>query len=378
MKDVLLDFLITKRGIVSFPKSDGRIEIPQTIVKMMGWDKCNEIYIKKSPSGLLLTSTTSVRGLVGKVVVSCGRVRIPAKILRSSNLENKKIVLAIKQDYVIARSDNRKDKEEITELLNGFCSHCKQRLEQIVEFVLGNVTQEPEEEPIKEVKEPEVVEQVNNDTPFKIEPEKEFFNGLPLIVKDAEDGVEPFLFLLERDCQMVFRPIDMPYRFPGYWLNHKNELVLFKNYSSSFQKPGMFYLIPGIKRMPCLNHFGDSDLHPSTKKLRAGFLLVNEQTYGGIAYTQDSSALDAKYIRDLIFMYRPFSPAMYKVYKNPPCYDVNYDEIEHARHICDNPINFLDKTFRSFEQNDDGLIAMNPPPLSIHILEKFKCKPKIG
>jgi hypothetical protein len=139
----------------------------------------------------------------------------------------------------------------------------------------------------------------------------------------------------------------------------------------------MFYLIPGIKKTPCLRNLGEQDLHPSGEDLSAGFLLVNEQTYGGVAYTQR----DHEYInriRDLIFMYRPFSPAMYKVYKNPPCYDVNQDEIDYAKHICGDPIDFLEKTFRNFEQDDAGLVAVNPPPLTYYTLENFKCKPRIG
>lgn len=383
MKDVLLDFLITERGIVSFPKSDGRIEVPQNMIKTIGWNKCKVIFIKKIPSGLLLTNISSVRDIIiGKITVSCGRVRIPAKILRSVGLNNKNIILTCEDNCIIARANNVKLRRNIAELLDSFCDSCKCNLEKLVNVILNNVEEFKVEEKVEEKSIEEISSTTKNALPVistsaqkELKPNRNivFNNKLPLIVETPETEEEPYLLLLERHNQLIFRPVGMPCRFLGYFLGLKNELVLFRSYADTFQNPDMFYLIPGMKKISSFEHQD----YCSDRKLLTGFLLVNERTYGGIAYAQkDNKHLN--HIRDLIFMYKPFSPSMYKVYKNPPCYDLNQDEIDNARLICKDPIDFINKIFRTIEQEDASLIITNPPPLTFRTLENFKCKPKIG
>lgn len=338
MKDVLLDFLITERGVISSPKSDGRIEIPQNIIKTMGWNKHKTIFVKKIPSGLLLTDK-DINTNMGKIVVSYGRVRIPFKILKSVGLNGKKINLTCEDGNVVIKASNTELRKNIIELLDGFCDHCEDRLKKVVNFILGNV----EELTIKK----------EEFTPHK----NATFCGSPLIIKTPKNNKkEPCLFLLDKN-ELVFRPIGMPFRFPGYYLKLKNELTLYRNFEN-FTSPNIFYLIPGIK--------------VSTRSI--GFLLINEQIYGNIVYIQGNE--HTNFDRDLIFIYRPFSSAMYKVYRNPPLPNINENEINFAKQVCNDPKSFLEKIFRYIEQDDINLIAVNVPPLTQYTLENFKCKSK--
>ena len=81
----------------SKPKSDGRVEVPKTIIKQIGWDNSKIIFISNNGDHLIL-SNNRTENIIGKTIVSYGRVRIPAGILRSTDLYRKELFFTIENN----------------------------------------------------------------------------------------------------------------------------------------------------------------------------------------------------------------------------------------------------------------------------------------
>jgi len=310
--EILTGLLISRCGIQALPKADGRVEIPQSLVKSIGWHKHQVVFISKKPGELIICGQHS-DDVICKTTISCGRIRIPAGALRSVGFENKPLLLMLGDGCIVVRIDCRGKESDIKQ-------------------VLGQI-------------EPSNIKELST-----------------LLLGGNRQFEKPKFFLLQRLRQLVARPIKPPFRFPGYLLSTK-ELVLFKTFNKVPQKPTMFYLLPIIKM-----------LEPTSKeRYNFGFLLLTEENYGAVVEALRRASVNAKKPnRSLIFLYRPFSLGMWSVYVNPPD-DIPEEIVNKAVGICNNPEIFLRNYFREFEEKDTEFIIHMPPPISKENLEKFKC-----
>jgi len=191
MESILVNLLTSEHGIRVKPKRDGRVEVPQNLVKAVGWDKRQVVFISKEPGVLTLCGSRS-NLTIGKTKVSKGRVRIPAGILKSVEFIRKPLVLSLGKDYISAR----------------VC--CEDKIEDIKQ-VIGRIQQ------------PDIEE-------------------LSSILIGKKEFVEPQLFLLQDG--LVVQPIRPPFKFFGYYLSTKE--VVYINPDET-RKGDIFFLLPVIK-----------------------------------------------------------------------------------------------------------------------------------
>lgn len=93
-----LSYLLShRRGIHSKPKRDGRVEIPQGIVRLMGWKDGDMLGANSGVGGSLflfkVTGIASGLEMLGLTSVSMGRVRIPKAILRAASIDGPVVVV---------------------------------------------------------------------------------------------------------------------------------------------------------------------------------------------------------------------------------------------------------------------------------------------
>jgi len=89
--------------IIVNPKKDGRVEIPQSIVKIMGWEFHNKLYAYKNKDELILSFEKKSFGeLLGTLKVSNKRIRVPSTFLKKTGLKND-ISISCKLDSIILK-----------------------------------------------------------------------------------------------------------------------------------------------------------------------------------------------------------------------------------------------------------------------------------
>jgi len=181
-KEILAN-LLASHGVQVFPKADGRIEIPQSLVRMIGWGRGQKVYISDKP-GFLIVSKEKSKNNVRSIITTGGRARLPVGVLRNKGFEGKPLALSIEKDCIIARVYC--DADDILKTL----SLDNHSIKSLTNVLLGENS--------------------------------------------------PKLFLLKN--QTVVLPLRPPFRFPGYFLSTR-EVVRFEFPQSSIA-PEYFYLLP--------------------------------------------------------------------------------------------------------------------------------------
>lgn len=202
------------------PRKDGRIEVPQIIVKKMGWNK--DVYISRFDGGLKLSPKLGQS--IINVKHSNGRIIIPKDILKNENVLFKRLRAEINGTSIKIMTE-------------------PQYYADLAESIVSAMDLDLAKHIIKSI--------------YKK------FPDLSFVKTDAE------LFLPNKENPICFRPVGLPYRFPAYYLNSK--LLKLANGSIKTEKvPELFFIIPGIKK--CGTAYS------------IGFLLVNSKLHGRISY----------------------------------------------------------------------------------------------
>jgi len=294
--------------IIVNPKKDGRVEIPQSIVKIMGWEFHNKLYAYKNKDELILSFEKKSFGeLLGTLKVSNKRIRVPSTFLKKTGLKND-ISISCKLDSIILKIEYTNIDEIAKKIAD--------KLNDSQAIALLNVLKNRFPENIS----------IKGSSPVR-------------------------LFLPETTNHLVFRPVDIPYRFSGYYL--LNNKIVYTNNINPTVKPDYFFLLPGIKRL-------------KDRFYETGFLLVNERLYGRILFILSKANLKTPVGRDLILWYDPIDVGpfgSFKVYTNPP--EALPEEIvNRAREDCSNPQSFLENNFNKFTYKVNNLICPCPDTLS--------------
>jgi hypothetical protein len=100
-KTLITNLICCNFGIKVIPKSDGRIEIPQILIKQMGWE-VDKVFMCFMPREVLI-SKYRVSGQDVIIKVADGRIRIPAGQLKKFDLLNKEWVINGAGDTIQAR-----------------------------------------------------------------------------------------------------------------------------------------------------------------------------------------------------------------------------------------------------------------------------------
>ena len=309
---VILDFLVTGFGTVANPKSDGRVEIPQSFVQTMNWGKCNKLYMSYDDGAEFYISEDfsfhEDDKIFVEVAVTKGRVRIPARFLKQIRMSDKSLVFTEADGAAVARVVNSHNEERILAFLNTLDYDS---VKQLAELLLD----------VEPVEEEEIFEKKSLE--FEI-PHGEIARV------SVSASTSPELILLSTESSTVFRPVGNPYKFTAGWKN--KEIVFYKDVPSS--SLDILYLIPGIQR-----------IKQEDKPFRFGFLLVDARLFTKICQriVKDAERTTAEGV-EMIFIYSLFSKGSFKVYENPK-EELDPNIILKAKNICSNPEQFLLNTF---------------------------------
>jgi hypothetical protein len=319
LKQKVLNYLIVQHGTISYPKSDGRVEIPQLLIKQLGWDKNNIAYIKFFNNELLIYSKHIEDNSknIWIIHITNGRIRIPASILKNTKLNNKTLCLTISGKNIVVRS---KIKFEKVQLFIDSLSN-KQ-----VELLCSVFIPEFEIEK-NNIDESEIINIVSKQT-VKNKDQK-FINSIQNVETTSTE-----LIMLDMVQPTVFKVVGDPFTFPAIWLK-KNKEIVRPSRSISDNYIQQLYIIPGI--------------HVQKTDQRVGFLLVQEETFLNI---KNKIVKNKKDFPEIILWYDPFVSGNFKVYINPPT-DFGIDKIKIAQDLCSNPIKFIKQSFRIEEFDDE-------------------------
>jgi len=273
----MLNLLRNDFGIKLFPKKDGRVSIPKRLSKLMN----DMVYVSYEDD--LIFISNGLKGTDNKekssLSVSGGKIRVPAKIIESSNMSDKEIIAFFDGEKIILRTNNA--------------------------YLLKNyITQV---EPIK----------ISNS--FTILKEE-------LIKCNINCNLNPELFLLSNEENMVFRPIGNPYRFALCWQDGEPKLC------ENDEDAMIIYAIPGVKRFIDKQYF-------------VGFLLLDEINTGKAKSVLTDNA-------DIIFApSKQSNIGSFIVCSNPP-EDLPANIINEAKVSCADPECFLLEHFDIFEKGE--------------------------
>jgi hypothetical protein len=132
---------------------------------------------------------------------------------------------------------------------------------------------------------------------------------------------EPYLFLLEKDKQLVFRSIGFPFKFNGGLLDSGEFVVC--------DVGNPHYVIFGVDRI----------------EKTYGFLLINETVFSKVLGVFKSNNLIGKKInRDLIFYYSQFADGSFRVFLNPEEDLIMEDYAEIFKDSCESK-KFIERSF---------------------------------
>lgn len=353
MEDLICEvtnYLIGQQGTISHPKSDGRVEIPQPLIKKLGWDKKQTAYIKFY-NGELLVYTKKIEDSSKNIWISRitnGRIRIPVSVLRSANLNNKPLYLAIGGENIIVKSKTKSEK------IQNFLSSLNP--EQI-KLLYSAFIPEYNTENVK-IDESDLIENVYSDVIKDVEKEEDsnFLNSVQDVDKVLEEksdnileSCEPELILPDITQPTVFKIVGGPFTFPAIWSENCGELVLpYKERCGGYQQ---LYIIPGIRMLK--------------KSMTIGFLLVQESIFSNI---REKVLNNKKDFPEIILWYDSFVDGSFKVYLNPST-DVDVNLITTAQNLCKEPLNFIEQNFR-YEEFDDVSSKQFPVLTSTYNIRK--------
>lgn len=294
--------LQNSNGTILFPKSDGRIEIPRTLVKLLEWENEEFIYVEMVEStGNLLMHCNQKTGLLprSKIKVSSGRVRVPLSIIKKVGTDRNQSVRLIPNLNLssLIILPNMRCSSEIKSILREIGSDlCKKLFDCLC----------------------------NKET-----------------LLDKDDSYKPKLFLIDVKKPTVVRIIGLPFSFSAHWVTNENtgggtlvphflECSICKHRS-----PENIYIVPVIKKVDGQN--------------LVGFLLVQEELRNKIA-----NKISGKDPSDftLIIYYAPLQDGMCHVYNNPP-EQISQEELKRAQEICNNPNKFIFDTFKHDNQTGE-------------------------
>lgn len=93
MKEIILRYFLPA-GYILNPKSDGRIEIPQAVVKHLGWNLLKEINYESDIGRICLFENESK----ASIKVADGRIRLSLNLLKKAEINNRELCLVINSD----------------------------------------------------------------------------------------------------------------------------------------------------------------------------------------------------------------------------------------------------------------------------------------
>lgn len=312
-KTVILDFFYTGYGVIAHPKSDGRVEVPQQFIKLMGWDKCDTLYMSYENGAEFYISNDLQFHCEDPVqieaAVSNGRVRVPAGFLRKIEMCDKPLSFVAGDELGVVRVNNSHNRFRIEEFISSLMPH---DIEELALLVSGEGEGDEYEE---------IVHAAEGKSEVKIP----FGEVARVPIK------RPHLILLQKVGSTVFRPVGNPYKFKGYWAD--KEIVFAKDASET--DPTTLYLVPGIQRVK-----------QEDGGFLFGFLLLDEKMFGKIRdRVVRGPSRDTAIDVEMIFMYDCFTFGSFKIYENPP-EALPEDILERAKSICSDPERFLLNTFK--------------------------------
>lgn len=310
-------------GTPLYPKGDGRIEIPQGIVRLMGWKDKSVVSISMGEGCIFLADGDNVHvsNLLGRVVVSMERVRIPMSMLRRIDGGSRSPVVVspnLRSSVLVVLPDVAGRKHKIEAVLKdmgaGPCSR-------LLSLLMGQQPESQEEE----------------GPAHPVEP----------AAPDAPAG--PRLFLPDFAAPDVVRIVGSPFSFQSHWvpMDKGGAIVPHVDFGCvcrGTKAPERLYLIPVIRRK---------------NKLETGYLLVRDDLRAKIGRVLAGSNPTSF---DLIFCYKPFVDGMFEVYKNPP-EPLPPDVVEKAQEDCGDPNKFVAGTFAAASEGA-GQPCRMPTPLS--------------
>jgi hypothetical protein len=281
---IIENYLLTHWKVTVFSKSDGRVEIPQNIIKQVGWKDQKYIHVGFIPGKLYLSKTDAFEfgiNYLGEIKVSDRRVRIRSNFLRRCNFIHKPLNLVIADDYIILTLDNRNADSvgEIRDLIDGFSEIQKKKF---INIIMQD---------------------------FKVKP------------------LSPELILLDEKKPLTFRQLGLPFRFSGFWSDRRNEIVLY-NGKNRIPFTSVLYIIPGIEKM-------------SNNQYKIGYLLLDSFTYSELVALINLGHV--KTDRDIIFC---TGVDYYKICNNPPN-DIDRSIINKTKGMFDDKEGFLNKCFNT-------------------------------
>jgi len=321
---VILDFFYTGYGISASPKTDSRVEVPQSFVRTMGWDQYEKLYMSYDDGAEFYISHDpqfhSEDEVQIEVVVSSKRIRVPAGFLKKIGMSGVVLSFVGADDLGIVRMDNSHNEHKMAAFIASL------EVEDVEE--LGRLLVGKDEE---------------DETPDHDEAEIPFGEIARVSVKKHAD-----LILLSKSESVVFRPIQSPCKFTGYW--DDKEIVLSRNRSEDAGQ-SKFYLIPGIQRVK-----------QEEGGFIFGFLLLDENIFGKVCERiVHSPGRKTAVGVEMIFIHDSFTFASFKVYENPP-EELPDAVLKKAQFICSDPETFLLKAFRIVDSPPKN----SNPPLSVN------------
>lgn len=316
--DALAQFLTVRDGTVVHPKGDGRVEIPHSVVRLMGWRDKSIVSVGRG-NGCLVVSEEPPSKPIGRIAISMERARIPMSMLRSARMGGEEavvIVPCLTDRYVTVWPSLCRKRSELAAVLRTAGPEICNQLARI----LMNEEQRPEEQ--QEV------------TTAPVAPEQQRDN-------------EPKLFVMDTTGPMVVRVIGRPFGFQSHWVPVESNTGRIVPHSADCSLCGLrtsehMSLIPVIRK--------------KNGEISAGFLLAQEALKTKIAH-QLSGRNPTGF--DLVLYYVPFSEGMCSVYKSPP-EEMPESQIEAAQAVCCDPNMFVAKTFGEPANHNDATPAKAP------------------
>ena len=304
----LAALLANKDGTPAFPKADGRVEIPRSLVRLMGWHNGETIIVSDNDiENRLELSRQKTFNPIGKVIVSMDRVRIPMSMLRRT------------------------------------------RMDRIGVFITPNIVSE--------------VLSVRSFSPTFADLERALsnlddnaINVLQAIFarKQPKEHLadKPKLFIMDAATPTVLRIIGKPFLFMAHWLAGMNGGTIYphtENCPFCSAKALAGYHIRGIKDVkaePELMYIIPA-IRKKNGQPQVGYLLAEPKLKQAIA-TAISEAKCATETFDMIIFFKPYVEGMFGVHRNP-VETIPLETIWKARDICGDPNTFIKETFKAPE-----------------------------
>jgi hypothetical protein len=295
MDSILMNYLIWQHNDWVYPKADGRIEIPQTIISKMGWKDLDKIYVVAARGEIIISpdvdTDSSDKAMLCKL--NKGRIRIPATISKAVGFHNVPVYMVAITNCVIVKANicTSNTIRRARLFLEGLSTEQKENL-------IGIVRNEP------------LVNEV----------------AVPVNPKNIPALAEPELILLDVIQPVVFRVTGEPVYLGAAWIKENKELILMDSGGDNM------YLIPGI--------------HILRGGFRIGYLLVDTSLYREISFN-----ILKRGALEFIIWYDTASPNSFKLYVNPPT--VLADELlKKTQEICSNATEFANSVFRKVDAVD--------------------------